>query len=105
MSRAKIIAKWDECGSIARWITVSPFGFQAINCLKARRSTPYRSPNCCDADVDLVEGSDYCGGGVGVSAFPLPSCFFSPGCPAGICAPVGGGAFTPSALCLPRPSP
>src|SRR5882762_7695631 len=54
MWRAKIIAKWDECGSTARWRTVWPFGFQAINCSKAPPSTRCRLPNCCDANVDLA---------------------------------------------------
>src|SRR5437016_1376034 len=54
MSRAKIIAKWEEFVWIAPWRTVSPFGYQAINCSRARRSTPFRSPNCSDADVDLA---------------------------------------------------
>src|SRR6266480_3261261 len=47
MSRAKIIAKWDESVWIARWRTVSPFGYQAINCSRARRSTPFRLPSFC----------------------------------------------------------
>src|SRR5438067_8150243 len=47
MSRAKIIAKSEECVWIARSRTVSLFGYQAINCSRARRSTPFRSRNSC----------------------------------------------------------
>src|SRR6266513_1321981 len=139
MSRAKIIAKSEESASIARWRTVSLFGYPAINCSKARPSTPFRSPNSCSDGAltpcfgrldrarrvqqvivyetapknlgavrsNLVEDLDYCGAGVGVSAFPLPSCFFSPCGPAaaGICPAPDGGAGTASALYFPRPSP
>src|SRR5438105_4294199 len=81
--------------------------FRSPNCCRCRSSKTKRPRIFFRSRFDFSNCDNYCGPGVALAAsLPLPSCFFSPvsAAPDGCPTPCGG-AFTPSALYLPRPSP